>query len=58
LQVKKDQCKGCRACMKIGCPAIAFREQKAEIDPTQCVGCKVCVQLCKFGALSGGEVRA
>jgi indolepyruvate ferredoxin oxidoreductase alpha subunit len=58
LQVKKDQCKGCRACMKIGCPAIAFRDQKAEIDPTQCVGCKVCVQLCKFGALSGGEVRA
>jgi indolepyruvate ferredoxin oxidoreductase alpha subunit len=52
-------CRGCRACMKIGCPAISMRDKKAAIDPTLCVGCGVCAQLCAFGAiLSDGEVRA
>ena len=25
LRVEPDECKGCRACMRIGCPAISFR---------------------------------
>ena len=37
--------------MKIGCPAISFKDGKADIDPAQCLGCGVCGQLCKFGAL-------
>ena len=37
--------------MKIGCPAIAFKDKKAKIDPTLCIGCKVCTQMCKTGAL-------
>lgn len=41
--------------MKLGCPAISFREKKAVIDTTQCVGCGVCEELCKFGALSAKE---
>ena len=51
LKVKEDMCVGCKACMKIGCPAISVREKKAQIDPTLCIGCKVCTQMCKFGAL-------
>ena len=47
-----EKCVGCASCMKIGCPAISFRDKKAEIDSTQCVGCGVCTQLCKRGALA------
>lgn len=46
-----EKCKGCKACMKIGCPAISMVDGKVKIDTTLCVGCGVCEQLCKFGAL-------
>ena len=46
-----EKCKGCKACMNIGCPAISMVDGKAVIDETLCVGCGVCEQLCKFGAL-------
>lgn len=51
LQVDAPSCKGCKACMKIGCPAISMNDNKAVIDKTLCVGCDVCVGLCKFGAI-------
>ena len=49
--VDPEACKGCKLCMRIGCPAISWKEKKAVVDPTQCVGCGVCQQLCKFDAL-------
>lgn len=54
LKINKDKCIGCKMCMKIGCPAISFKDGKSEIDFTQCVGCKVCSQLCKFDAIEEG----
>ena len=51
LTVDQDKCVGCKACMKIGCPAVSIIGGKARVDATQCVGCGVCEQLCKFGAL-------
>ena len=50
LIVNADKCKGCRSCMRIGCPAISFKDGKARIDQTLCVGCGVCTQLCAFNA--------
>lgn len=49
----EDKCRGCRACMKIGCPAISMKSEgkKMKIDSTLCVGCGVCTQLCAFGAI-------
>ena len=47
-----DKCIGCKACMKIGCPAISIVDKKAGIDNTLCTGCGVCGQLCKFDALT------
>ena len=47
----RDKCKSCKACMKIGCPAISMHDGKVDIDPTQCIGCGVCTGLCKFGAI-------
>lgn len=46
-----EKCRGCKACMNIGCPAISMEGGKAKIDGTLCVGCGVCEQLCKFDAL-------
>ncbi|MDR1630312.1 MAG: indolepyruvate ferredoxin oxidoreductase subunit alpha [Oscillospiraceae bacterium] len=51
LKINREKCTGCRACMRIGCPAISIKDKKAEIDFTQCVGCEVCVQLCRFNAI-------
>jgi len=50
-----DKCVGCKACMKIGCPAISIVDGKAKIDNTLCTGCGVCAQLCKFDALQAAK---
>ena len=46
LAVDREKCIGCKACMRIGCPAISIKEGKAHVDITLCVGCGVCEQLC------------
>ena len=55
LTVDESKCVGCKACMKIGCPAISIVGGKAKIDNTLCVGCGVCEQLCKVGALGAAK---
>ncbi len=52
VKVDADKCKGCKKCMKMGCPAIHMENGKACIDTTLCVGCGVCKQLCAFGAIT------
>ncbi|MBR2877771.1 MAG: indolepyruvate ferredoxin oxidoreductase subunit alpha [Clostridia bacterium] len=54
-KVDADKCKGCKMCMKIGCPAITFKDGKAIIDPSQCNGCGLCTKICKFGAIGKQE---
>ena len=51
IAVNSAKCIGCKACMKIGCPAISIVDKKAVIDQTQCVGCNVCSQLCRQNAI-------
>ena len=51
IAVDSAKCIGCKACMKIGCPAISIVDKKAVIDQTQCVGCNVCSQLCRQNAI-------
>ncbi len=57
LAVSETDCRGCKKCMKLGCPAIHMEAAdnkagtRAVVDPTLCVGCGVCEQLCAFDAI-------
>jgi len=53
LYVDDEVCNGCRACIRIGCTGIYYKdnEKKAAINPTTCVSCGMCVQVCKFDAI-------
>ena len=53
--VNAEKCRGCRSCLRVGCPAISMENGKAVIDRTQCVGCTVCAQVCPFGAIDAIE---
>ncbi|MCX8023199.1 MAG: indolepyruvate ferredoxin oxidoreductase subunit alpha [Syntrophorhabdaceae bacterium] len=67
--VDLEVCRGCRACLDINCPAIAWRpiddtEKGREkrkgtvfINPDQCVGCGICTQVCRFNAIIPGDEK-
>ena len=59
LTVNTQKCRTCKACFKIGCPAIHMEGEKAAIDSTLCVGCGLCASLCPFHAIGplGGEEK-
>lgn len=50
-----DNCKNCKMCMKLGCPAITAAETGVKIDPNQCNGCGLCINVCPFGAINKVE---
>jgi indolepyruvate ferredoxin oxidoreductase alpha subunit len=51
-----DDCRACRSCVKIGCPAIGTDENgHALIDPSQCIGCGQCVQVCPFDCIASTD---
>ena len=67
LSVDSHLCAGCRSCLRLGCPAVAWvkeegtnvrgkkRKGRAEIDEFLCNGCTLCAQVCKFGAIKGSD---
>ena len=51
--IDADKCKGCKSCMKIACPSLAFENKKPYVaDPANCNACGLCMQMCKFGAIT------
>ncbi len=54
FEVDHDKCIGCKSCMRLGCPAISYdnEKKKATIDATACMGCGVCSQVCPMKAIS------
>lgn len=57
VRVNTGKCKYCRACMRLGCPAIADTGETICINDALCVGCDLCMEVCKFNALekAGGS---
>jgi indolepyruvate ferredoxin oxidoreductase alpha subunit len=64
--IDQDQCRGCKTCINLGCPAISWNPVDAElsvsadgkkrtgfssIDPSLCPGCGLCIQVCRFDAI-------
>lgn len=57
-QVNQEECKKCKSCLRIGCPAISLRDGDIVIDENQCNGCTMCLQVCPFDAIEFyGESR-
>ncbi len=62
-EVISEECRGCRACLKIGCPAIWWvpednkKKGKARIQAYLCNGCGECEALCRFGAIVVSDAR-
>jgi len=57
-RVLTEECNGCGACIRIGCPSIYQIEETAEkglhkvaIDPDTCTGCRLCVQVCPLDCI-------
>lgn len=44
-------CKNCKLCMKLGCPAISIKDGKPFIDESQCNGCGLCTGVCPFSCI-------
>ena len=49
--VNSSKCKYCKACMRLGCPAIVDTGSGILINDALCVGCNLCTKVCKFGAM-------
>jgi len=68
-----DNCTGCTACIRLGCPAISWTAMNPEeavakgykekqkgfavINEVQCNGCGQCEELCKFAAIAQWEEK-
>ncbi|MEW6720838.1 MAG: indolepyruvate ferredoxin oxidoreductase subunit alpha [Thermodesulfobacteriota bacterium] len=50
-EVVSELCTGCKACSRLGCPAIEWAGELARINPLLCDGCNQCPPLCKFDAI-------
>ena len=50
-KVVSEKCKKCKMCLKVGCPAVFFKDGVSYIDESMCLGCAVCQQVCKFDAI-------
>ncbi len=53
-----EDCNGCAACLRIGCPAISESGEltdkglaKVVIDPDACTGCTLCMQVCPIDVI-------
>ncbi len=50
-----ENCKKCKMCLKLGCPAISAEGDGVKIDLNQCNGCGLCVNVCPFNAIKKEE---
>ncbi len=57
FEVAADLCTGCRACSRLGCPAIEWAGDMARINPLLCDGCNQCPPLCRFNAIRAREAK-
>ncbi|MGC8501638.1 indolepyruvate ferredoxin oxidoreductase subunit alpha [Desulfurella sp.] len=52
-----DKCVDCKRCLRIGCPAIGYKDNKAYIIKDSCTGCALCANVCPTDAIVKGEAN-
>jgi indolepyruvate ferredoxin oxidoreductase alpha subunit len=53
--IDPELCKGCKKCLKLGCPAIQFDGEVPKINIHLCGGCGLCQEVCPHNAISSQE---
>jgi indolepyruvate ferredoxin oxidoreductase beta subunit len=51
IQKDREKCIGCKVCIQLGCPAVVFKDGKADVDELLCINCGMCTKVCKQGAI-------
>jgi len=54
-EVNQEKCKRCKTCIRVGCPAISYKDDFINIDSSLCNGCTVCLQVCPYNAIETGK---
>ncbi|MCL1819538.1 MAG: indolepyruvate ferredoxin oxidoreductase subunit alpha [Oscillospiraceae bacterium] len=50
-----EDCKKCKACLRVGCPALYTVGELIQVDQSLCMGCGLCSKICRFGAIKEGK---
>lgn len=56
VALDREKCTGCRTCLQLGCPAVVFKDGKADLDRLLCVDCGICSKVCPMGAIIIGDI--
>jgi indolepyruvate ferredoxin oxidoreductase, alpha subunit len=51
-RVDQELCKKCKACLRLGCPAIEWVNEEIRVNELLCGGCALCEKVCKEGAFA------
>lgn len=53
--IDSEECKGCKLCLKLACPAIELQGDTPRINALFCSGCGICEQVCPAKAIAAEE---
>ena len=51
-RVDQELCTKCKACLRLGCPAIEWANDEIHVNELLCGGCALCEKVCKEGAFA------
>ncbi len=54
-KIDSVECKGCKLCLKLACPAIELQGDMPQINEVFCAGCGICEQVCPAEAIASEE---
>ncbi|HSD58251.1 MAG TPA: thiamine pyrophosphate-dependent enzyme, partial [Methanotrichaceae archaeon] len=54
-KINSEECKGCKLCLKLACPAIELLGDMLQINAIFCGGCGICEQVCPAEAIASEE---
>jgi indolepyruvate ferredoxin oxidoreductase alpha subunit len=52
-----EKCRRCKACLRLGCPAITMAGERVVILESLCDGCGLCASVCPAKAIAAKEAK-